>query len=167
LKATGAFAFGLLSLIIFLTQGFGKGSDLWLFVIMILCLGGGVKFFLAYSVAMKKLTAGDASFMKEMIDDEIVAKIPSSPLKINEDILFNWEILTARRDTADLAGRAFLSEIAAPFQAGVNGSFVIDRITDTVYPVIVPGFGSDKKLEKENRELIIQVVENYKKMNEL
>jgi len=88
LYAFGALAFGLCLLIIALTQGLG--GYMWLFVVMVLCLGGSIKFFLTYR-SKKRFISENEVPVKEIDNDVLTFVVYKSMMEnrqISKNVIF-------------------------------------------------------------------------------
>ena len=171
LIALGAFVFGLFMLLTVITDNFGSGASssvnsIWVIAIIIASLGGSIKFFLAYSVAVKKLSRNDREFIKGMITNEVVVKVLENAREINKDVILNWEVLSKKRDDkiANFFDPAFLTEIRTPFNVGRTGKIVLNGFVNADH-IVVPGLYTDKTIGKDGKMLIKQAVECYLKEN--
>ena len=169
LIAIGTFAFGLFMLLTVVTNNFGSGASssvnpIWFIAVTIAFLGGSIKYFLAYIVAMKKLSKNDISYIKEMTNIEVITKVLEDVGQISEDIILNWKVLNTKRGAvhSDFTNPSFIAEIRTPFKLGTNGKVVLGSVMNISNKrLYVLGYGTDKSLDEEGLELIKKAVECY------
>ena len=174
LIAIGALVFGLFMLLAVVTSNFGSGgtyksvSPMWVIAIIIVCLGGSIKYFLSYGLAMKKLLRKDSAFIKEVITDDFVAKLVFKAIEntgqISDNVIFNWSVLNNKRGyvASDFANPYFIAEIRMPIKALTNVRLCNIPNFSLTFRDGMLGVIMDKSLDKEGKELIIQAVECYK-----